>query len=176
MGSGGPIPVRRRRVVFDGRKFPAIPDQIQEAANDRAVVLLDSHKTSPVPYLLPVCLSGCPLDPRGAPCRARLCHVRPVRWASARCRESGHLDISSLARRTTGRQGRRQPRPGRAAGPAGRPPSPGPAPWACRSISAPVNITSQPALWSRDAWPHRPTPARSRAPPAYFSPSFPQAP
>jgi hypothetical protein len=77
---------------------------------------------------------------------------------------------------TTGRQVRRQPRPGRAAGPAGRPPSLGPAPWACRSISASVNITSQPALWSRDAWPHRPTPARSRAPPAYFSPSFPQAP
>ena len=27
--------------VFDGRKFPAIPDQIQEAANNRAVVLPD---------------------------------------------------------------------------------------------------------------------------------------
>jgi hypothetical protein len=32
--------------IVDGRKFPVIPDQVQEP-NDRAVVLLKSHKAFP---------------------------------------------------------------------------------------------------------------------------------
>ena len=53
--------------VIDGRKFPAVPDQVQEPANDRAVVLLESHKAFP-PCLLPGRL---PAGPESAPCLAR---------------------------------------------------------------------------------------------------------
>jgi len=38
--------------VVDGRKVPAIPDQVKEPPDDRAVVLLESHKTVPP---LPAC-------------------------------------------------------------------------------------------------------------------------
>src|SRR5690242_20166163 len=31
--------------IVDGREVPAIPDQVKEPANDRAVIMLESHKT-----------------------------------------------------------------------------------------------------------------------------------
>jgi hypothetical protein len=126
-------------------------------------------RPSPVPYLLPVCYPVARSTREAHQLAPRLCHVRPGPMGVSEMHRIQASGYQQPCPGTTGRQVRRQPRPRRAAGPAGRPPGPGPAPRACRSISAPVNITSQPAPSSRDAWPHRPTPARSRAPPAYFS-------
>src|SRR6266581_2897487 len=118
--------------VVDSRKFPAIPDQIQEAANDRAVVLLDSHKTFPrsVPSAcLPIRLPAGP-ERRTMPRPPMPCTPGPMGVSEMQ----GIQASGSAALPKDHGPSSTQATPARTSGRASRPTaSPGPAPWACRS-------------------------------------------
>src|SRR5690242_3189221 len=82
--------------VIDGRKVPAIPDQVHEPADDRAVVPLESHGTPPLSAGFPKSRAkpGSPSDPgRDDPPPGRGEPAAALPGGSSRCQRA-HIQIS----------------------------------------------------------------------------------